>query len=217
MKKLNFIIFIFVILGFLHLGCAHRLNINVDEIGHYSKPLIEPLPIKVGVYYGNDFRTYKTIQENDYTQGVTRISKIQLGKANIALFDYISSHLFENVISIQHFPNELENLKNIDLILEPKISNYDYSERTVFYEPAAQVNIEYRINFYSPDGKQIGTWTISGESSRYITWHGIEVMRRHTSVKKLTHLSMREVAAQFFADFCNQSDIKKHFDKKCKQ
>ena len=199
------------------MGCSHSLNINVDEIGNYSKPLIEKLPIKVGVYYGNDFRTYNTIQENDYTQSVTRISKIQLGKANIALFNFISSHLFENVTHIQQLPNELENLHNVDLLLEPKISNYEYIERTVFYEPAAQVNIAYIINFYSPDGKQISTWTISGESSRYITWHGIEVMRRHTSVKELTHLSMREVAAQFFADFCNQSDIKKHFDKQCNQ
>ena len=109
-------------------GCTNTLNINITEIGNYPQPLIEPLPINVGVYYGNDFRTYKTIQENYFGDGWARISKIQLGGANIALFDYILSHIFKNVTSIQHFPIELESSKNIDLILKPTIFDYIYSQ-----------------------------------------------------------------------------------------
>jgi hypothetical protein len=226
MCQLRFILFIFFTPAFLLLGCTHTLNINITEIGNYSQPLIAPLAINAGAYYGNDFRTYKTIQENfladpsAYSQdiGVTRISKIQLGQANIALFDYILSHIFENVTLIQHFPNETENLKNIDLIVEPTISNYIYSEYNErFAKTPTLVRIEYTINFYSPDGLQISTWTISGESSRNIKLQGIEVMFRHSFCAELTQLAMREVAAQFFAGFCNQSDIKKLFDKQCNQ
>ena len=219
--QLRLILFIFFTPAFLLLGCTHTLDINMNEIGNYSPPLIDPLPINAGVYYGNDFRTYKTIQENfladpsAYSQdiGVTRISKIQLGEANIALFDYILSHIFENLKSIQNFPNETENLKNIDLT----ISNYVYIERQVYFEPAAWVRIEYTINFYSPEGLQISAWKISGESSREIILHGIEILSGHTSSIELTQLAMREVAAQFIAGFCNQRDIKKLFDEQCNQ
>ncbi len=233
MCQLRFILFIVFTPAFLPLGCTHTLNINITEIGDYSQPLIEPLPINAGVYYGYDFRTYKTVQENFLADtsayflgntsgnhqglGVTRISKIQLGEANIALFDYILSHVFENLTPVQNFPNKSENRKSIDLLVEPTISNYIYSERAVFYEPAAWVRIEYTINFYSSDGLQIGTWTISGESSKYITLHGLEVLTRHSSSEELTQLAMRGIAAQFFAGFCNQSEIKMLFDNQCSQ
>jgi hypothetical protein len=158
MRQQRLILFIFFIPAFLPFGCTNTFNINNTEIGNYPQPLIEPLPINVGVYYGNDFRTYKTIQENYFADGWARISKIQLGGANIALFDYILSHIFNNVTSIQHFPIEPENSKNIDLILEPTIIDYIYGES----ESADYVTIKYRINFYSPDGLQISTWSISG-------------------------------------------------------
>ena len=225
MIRLHIILYIFFALALLPLGCTHTLNINITEIGNYSQPLIEPLPINVGVYYGNAFSTYKTTQENffadpsAYSQdiGVTRISKIQLGEANVALFDYILSNAFENLTLVQHFPNESENLKNIELIIEPKLSNYIYSERQVYFEPAAWVRVEYTINFYSPEGLQISTWTISGQSSRNIILHGIELLSGHTYCVELTQLAMREVVAQFFAGFCNQRDIKKLFDEQCNQ
>jgi len=225
MRQLRFILFIFFTTAFLPLGCTQNLNIKITQIGNYSQPLIEPLPIKVGVFYGNDFRTYKTTQQNfladpsAYSQdiGVTRISKIQLGEANIALFDYILSHIFENVTSIQHLPDEHETLKNIDLIIEPTIRIYVYTERQVYFEPAAFVRIIYKINFYSPRGVKISTWEISAESSKYITLHGLEVLTRHSSSEELTQLAMRGIAAQFFTGFCNQNEIKNLFNRQCSQ
>ena len=219
MFRLRFIIFIFFASAFLPLGCTQTLNIKISEIGNYPRPLIEPLPLNAGVYYRNDFRTYKTIQENFMADasapstGVTRISKIQLGEANIALFDYLLSHAFETLTSIKAFPNESENLKDIDLIVEPTVSNYIYSERTVFNEPAAYVIIEYTINFYSPDGFQMTTWTISGKSSKYITLHGVEILSRHSSSAELTQLAMQEVATQFLAGLRSKSGINRLLDK----
>ena len=228
MSELRFITAILFALFFLLLGCTRTLNINITEIGNYSQPLIEPLPINVGVYYENDFRTYKTVQENFFSDPftssqeavVTRISKIQLGEANVALFDFILSHLFENLTSIQHIPNESENLKNIDLIVEPTISNYIYNEFPVSRFSSkidTLVRIEYTINFHSPDDLLISTWTLSGESSRKIPHRGFVIFSSYTSSVELTQLAMREVAAQFFAGFCNQREIQKHFYEQCNQ
>jgi hypothetical protein len=222
-RKLRFIIFILFASAFFPLGCTQTLNIKITEIGNYPRPLIEPLPLNAGVYYRNDLRTYKTIQENFMADpsapqyGLTRITKIQLGEANIALFDFLLSHAFENLTSIQAFPNESENLKSIDLIVEPTISNYVYSEHTVFFAPGAHVRIEYTINFYSPDGLQISTWTISGESSKYITVPGVLWYSPHGFSAELTQLAMQEVATQFLVDLCNQSGINKLLNKPCDQ
>lgn len=43
-------------------SCTRVINAKIDEIGSLPIPQIEPLPLTAGVYYGNDFRTYKTSQ-----------------------------------------------------------------------------------------------------------------------------------------------------------
>jgi hypothetical protein len=97
------------------------------------------------------------------------------------------------------------------------MSNYIYSERTVFFGPGADVRIEYTINFYSPDGSQISTWTISGESSQYITAPGFLWYNLNGFSVELTQIAMQEVATQFLVGLCNQSGINKLLDKPCDQ
>ena len=209
----------FFLLGFFKL----KLNINISDIGNYPQPLIEPLPINVAVYYGNDFRSYKTVQTNDHPEGFNKICNIQLGQANIALFDYILSNAFKNVTSFKSFPNQRVNLKNIDLLLEPKITDYTY-KAVELAEPEASINITYEIKFYSPAGEQIGTWVISGKSylpprlhrdatTHLETWY----QKEQWWIIRLTQLAMREVAARFLTDFCNQKDIQKLFYEQCNQ
>ena len=77
MNELRFKIVTLFAPALLLLGCTYTWNINITKIGDYPLPLIEPLPINVGVYYGNDFRTYKKMQLNDYSQEVTSICNMQ--------------------------------------------------------------------------------------------------------------------------------------------
>ena len=77
MNELRFKIVTLFAPALLLLGCTYTWNINITNIDDYPLPLIEPLPINVCVYYGNDFRTYKKIQLNDYSQEVTSICNMQ--------------------------------------------------------------------------------------------------------------------------------------------
>ena len=77
MNELRFKIVTLFPPALLLLGCTYTWNINNTEIGDYLLPLIEPLPINVGIYYGNDFRTYKKMRLNEYSQEVTSICNMQ--------------------------------------------------------------------------------------------------------------------------------------------
>jgi hypothetical protein len=61
-----------------------------------------------------------------------------------------------------------------------------------------------------PEGEKIGSWSIKG---------GGDALPRlnETAVVELTQMAMREVAAKFITDFCNQEDIKKLFYSQCNQ
>ena len=209
MKKLGFILFSLFAATFFFFSCTRTFNIEINDIGTYPQPLIEPLPIKVGVYYGNDFGTFETTQKQVINSDMTFIKNIKMGKANIALFDYIFRHVFKEVTLVQHLSDGTDHSKDIDLIIEPTVHSYTNPNPTV---DGNYIHIIYAIKFYLPEGEQISSWRIKGTGHippmfKYVT----------TVVVELTQMAMREVAAKFITDFCNQVDIKKLFYTQCNQ
>ena len=141
----------------------------------------------------------------------TRTFNIEINDiANIALFDYILRHVFKEVTLVQHLSDGTDHSKDIDLIIEPTVHSYTNPNPTV--DGTYYIHIIYEIKFYLPEGKQISSWRIKGTGHirpmfKYIT----------TVVVELTQMAMREVAAKFITDFCNQVDIKKLFYTQCNQ
>ena len=170
----------------------------------------------MGVYYGNDFGTFKTSEMveiiREGVESFLYFEDIKMGKANIALFDYIFSHVFKEVTLIEHFPEKVDNIANIDLIIEPNLKDYSSYIIQGFSENEYHLFITYVITFYSPNSELISSWTIKGKG--FVPY---SMSLPQTLVKEGLDIAMREVAANFMIDFCNQVDIKKMFYEECSQ
>jgi hypothetical protein len=209
MKQIIFILFILVTCALCLSDCISS-NIKIDKIGHYPKPIIEALPLSVGVYYGNEFSTQ--IYEIEGRTGVYEHFNVQIGQASIALFNYIFSNVFQKVTSIQNLSDGTDNINDIDLIIEPTVYSYLNSQPSnsqVFL----LIQITYEIKFFTPDGEQIGSWHIGGSGVKSSPRLELE----DTVIMRLTQIAMREVALKFITDFCNQYEIKKFFNNQCNQ
>jgi hypothetical protein len=181
-------------------------TITINDIGSYPQPLVKPLPLKVGAYYRDDF-AFGIIPEK-----MTNVSEIKIGKANIALFDYILSHAFEKVIPVQNLSENVKDKRNIDLIIEPTIHKY------FFFKWVRIVKIIYTIAFYTPDGERLGQgiepWQIEG----YAYLPSSRVLFGNTLLAKgLTQMAMRQVAAIFLTGLCEQEEMKQFFYEQCNQ
>ena len=141
--------------------------------------------------------------------GITVIDNIKIGNANIALFDYILSNVFESVTRVQYLSQGTEQKRDIDLIIEPIVHSYTQPQPNA--DEGRYMHIIYDINFYLPEGKKISSWRIKG------TGHMPLSFDETTAPTELTQMAMRQVAAKFMTDFCKQSDIKKLFYKECSQ
>ena len=63
-----------------------------------------------------------------------------------------------------------------------------------------------------PEGEEISSWRIKGSGLM-----PLEIKSETSRVTELTQMAMRQAAAKFITDFCNQEDIKKLFYKQCNQ
>jgi hypothetical protein len=211
MKRTLFITFVVIWFVSFFFGCSSRLenNINTTDITPYPQSLYEPLQVNVAAYYGEEFRTFDTIQHYQVPDtNMSRVCKIQIGKANIALFDYILSTVFQKVKPIQYQFKKFDHSKDIDLIIQPTVHNYDYTTNA----DGNTITIVYTVNFYLPEGEYIFSWSIEGNG--YIPTR-FELKCEPATVTELNKMAMREVAAKFISGFCNQEGIKKLFNKHC--
>lgn len=223
MQKLRIIISILLLLSSLFWGCTSaNTKIELNETGTYPRPLTDPLPLNIDVYYAKEFAKFETT----VTPAITMKSSdpnyngrilghygpwhIQLGKPNVALFDYILRNVFEGVRHTHHMPGVISKKENIDAIIEPSINNYecDFIQRGLKLE--CYVQISYVVKFHSPNRKHPFTWLVEGKGSGF----GY-VKSLGTILREATKVSMREVAAKFIVDFCNNEEIKQIFNNQC--
>jgi hypothetical protein len=214
MKRLLCVLFLS--LNVFTVGCtAPQVPIKIETLGSYSASLIKPLPLKVGIYYDDEFSTFASIVQGSNVGAGGAIYNIQTGKANVDLFNYILSSLFEKVIPLQYLPNDSDPVKDVDLILKPSVTNYtyliNYGSSTPF-----RTKIEYNVIFYMPNGEQICSRNIEGQAMKVNT-KLIEFNNEMTSATKLTQSAMLEVATKFITGFCNQEQLKELFKEQCSQ
>ena len=159
----------------------------------------------MGVYYRNSFGTYETTLKWGPRSAI--IDNIHIGKANIALFNYILSNVFEKVTPVQYLSHGTNQKRDIDLIIEPTILSYTQPEPTG--PGGRKIHIIYEVNFYLPEGEKIGSWWIKG------TGHIPLSLDENNALTELTQMAMREVAVKFITGFCKQGKIIKLINKEC--
>jgi len=160
----------------------------------------------VGVYYGDYLLTYKTSQTYQDPGGQTFVYNVEFGKANIALFDYITSGLFREVKHFSRLPFGSWTMGNIDLIIEPTVDHYS---------PWFPVDLEYKVKFYLPSGKII-IWPIKGTSQEQLTSFMDQIISTNNLIKH-TQFAMRDFAAKFMVGFCKHYELKNFFSDQCGQ
>lgn len=189
---------------------VQSLDLDIDDIGNCPVPLFEPIDIDIGFYYSGKLKTFKIIKQvQNSSSNLSRVQKIQLGKANIVLYDYIFSTVFDKVTLIDNFRKGSNYQRNIDLVIAPEVDSffYDLSDNHI------SVDLTYAVNLWFPDGKQIAVWKIQGIEDANTSLFSNE----SESLVHTAQMAMRQVAAKFMVGFCKQIEMKQLFPTQCYQ
>ena len=167
-----------------------------------QNPLIEVLPITIGVYYSPELITQQSIEE--VVKDRDRY-KFDLGSESVSVFNQVFVSMFERVIPVENRPPLRADGPKVDAVIEPRIGYF-----RIGVVPPSQnedeycwVRIAYYIAVYSPDGGLLALSRIDavGESRPDAT--GVK------SFDEATHFAMRDAAAQLMVNFSNEPGIQK--------
>lgn len=126
--------------------------------GSVPTPLVQKIPATVGVYYSDEFRTYRY----DETIRDAGSWSIDLGSQNLTFYRNLLESLFEEVVEIPEPPLTREEAANLDGILIPQINKYGFLTPSISGLKFYSASIEYRIVLYNQEGKKVGDWNIVG-------------------------------------------------------
>lgn len=161
----------------------------------FPEPVVEPLPLDIALHFTPAFANYR------YEEDIPGDAKwdIDLGKANVALFESVSRRLFRSATRVDERP-EGAAAARFNAIIEPSIAAFEFSLPSQSATDQYSVWIRYTVKVFRPDGTELTAWNISayGESDS-------TMLRPARSMEQATILALRDAAATLAVNFADEA------------
>jgi len=163
----------------------------------FPRPLIEPLPVSMGVVIPDEL--YNFI----YTEDIPDQSlwTIALGDANVAMLGPLFEGMFQQTKDIDSLAAAAAD-STLDGVIEPKLEKFEFDVPQGERDEFVEVWLQYEITVYEPGGGTVIQWPVSGYGKS-------ELLRNaEDAVQRAAIVAMREAGATISTKFSEQPQIK---------
>ena len=130
-------------------GCTGA-NVVVETV--VPSPLVDRLPVRVGVFYDESLKGYvheETLEDHGNF-------RIELGTVQVPVFERVFDALFEETVALSTMDAE----DGVEAVIVPVFEELQFAipaqTRSQFFE----VWIKYRIDVYDPGGELLAQWPL---------------------------------------------------------
>ena len=176
-------------------GCA--ASVSIEET--FPAPLVEPLPLRIAVHYPPGLVDF-VYRENADTE---RDWTVQLGKANVRMFESVFSGLFQETHRVSDIQAAAQEMPAFDGIVSPAVDAFEFSLPSQAATDQYAVWIRYNLDVYGPDGQLIVRWPVTAYGQS-----GIGGFSDEESMERAIIFAMRDAAATIAVSFARQPMIR---------
>lgn len=166
----------------------------------FPAPLVENLPVAVGIVYDDDLRNFT------YNETVSDGTSwtIELGAANLRLFDQLFASMFERTVELDDVDDPAAT--GLDGIIRPVLEEYAFLTPNELGSRFYAVSIRYRIFLYDNEGNELAGWPINayGQSRSGMLDAG---MLKVAPLQEATNMAMRDAAAGAIITLRSQPEL----------
>ncbi|MEX2489105.1 MAG: hypothetical protein WD356_06195 [Pseudomonadales bacterium] len=183
-----------LVVGCTLTGCT--TNVTVE--GGVPTPVVAKMPLHVGVYFSDEFKTFQ--HEEVIEQAGTW--KVNLGAQNVAFFRNLFDAMFESVSETGEPPLAESEAERFDGIIVPRVAKYGFLTPQISGLNFYSASIEYEIVLYDSAGERLGSWNVVGygKSEPGVFGHG-------DALGEATMLAIRDGGARIATNLADQPEI----------
>lgn len=174
---------------------------KVTVVAHIPKPLLTPLPLKVGVRWSSDFASQ--VQKEPVGNEEWRID---LGGAQTDAFKRVAAAMFRDAPTVPAAPaagGGDGDPQHVDATLEASLDSFSTllpSSGSSYYS----ATIGYKFELRDADGKELGTWIYEGYGSVPLRGAG-----QKTAVAQAAGLAIRDAFANMAVHLPEQEIVRR--------
>lgn len=150
-----------LVLGLLLSLMSCKSTLEVE--GNFPTPVINIIPLNIGIIYEEQFRSYRYIEKNEERDEW----EIGIGKSQVKLFNTVLGAMFKNVV-VTESEKIMTNIStdvpstamdtSIDLFFKPKVEEFQYNVPDETDINMFEVWIKYNMKVYDSQGQLIADW-----------------------------------------------------------
>jgi hypothetical protein len=194
MMRLRPRLLIIAALAVLVAGCGGEVPVAAT----IPDPLVEALPLTVGVVYDPDFSRYT------YTEKATGSDwSINLGDSTTRMFERVLSKAFAKVVQLDAVPAEGQTESGVDLVLKPTVDEYAFLTPEDSGVDFYSVSIRFQLQAFAPNGVPLDQWDINSYGRTRS-----KALSPKDSLGTATDLALRDAAATMALDFKQRPQIR---------
>lgn len=163
-------------------------------------PLVERIPVVVGIYLSPEFR--EKVYREDRDGGDVAIA---IGKAQSEGFMRLMTAMFERAVPVASAEAGASTDPAIRGVIEPVLEDFAFVTPADSGTDVYAVSLRYRVNGYKPDGQFTESWTFTGygaAASGSVLGIGTEALQ------KATQLALRDAGARLATELREQAVIR---------
>jgi hypothetical protein len=176
----------------LLVGCGPA-HIVVE--GKFPPPLIEPLPMTLGVWYGDDFAKHEFLDEAASRKESSLI--VSTGAAQVQMWDTLLAGMFTRVVHLQARPTAGQSIPNVDAVLLPHIEELQYAIPAHTNVDVYEIWMRYRFELLNAQGSPVAQWTMTS----YGKTPTALLQSAEAAVNLAAVMALRDAGANFSTNF----------------
>ena len=169
--------------------------------GRFPPPLIEPLPLTLGVWYGPDFTQHEFFDESK-TRGQSSWV-VKTGQAQIMMWNTLLAGVFEEVVHLKSAPIPGQNVPGVDGILVPHVSQLQYTIPKHTQVKVYEIWMRYRFELLTPDAQPVAEWDMSSYGKTPTAF----LQSDQEAVNLAAVMALRDAGANFATTFTRIAPI----------
>ncbi len=180
------------------LTACSATTINIE--GSFPAPLVQKLPLTVGVYYDEAFINHSFIEINDNTGDDQYI--INSGASQLELFNTMLPAVFEQVVQLDSLESA-SSMSDIDAVFVPAIEEFQVGLPKKTRLNVYEIWVKYNMRLAQSNGDYIADWVMTayGKSPEE-TFQSVDA-----GVNDAANVALRDLAASFTLGFSNIPEI----------
>lgn len=183
------------IIAAICLGIAACSTKEVVVTGSFPPPLLEPLPVTLGIWYEDEFSAHEFFDEAKGRAESTWI--VKTGEAQVQMWEQLLDGLFVKVKPMDGKPTPQQMNPAVDAILIPRVDELQYAIPAHTNVKVYEIWMRYAFELVTTNGDPIAQWTMTAYGKTPTAF----LQSDEAAVNLAAVVALRDAGAHFVTTF----------------